>query len=46
MIDSVAGGAFMSKTVPKTKAILDSMLHNHSQWHTERAPNPTKKVHY
>jgi hypothetical protein len=22
------------------------MLHNHSQWHTERAPNRTKKVHY
>jgi hypothetical protein len=21
------------------------MLHNHSQWHTKRAPNPTKKVH-
>jgi hypothetical protein len=45
MIDSATGGAFMSKTVPEAKAILDSMLHNHSQWHTERAPNPTKKVH-
>jgi hypothetical protein len=21
------------------------MLHNHSQRHTERSPNPTKKVH-
>ena len=45
MIDSAAGGAFMSKTMPEAKAILDTMLHNHSQWHTERAPNSTKKVH-
>jgi hypothetical protein len=45
MIDSAAGGAFMGKTVPEAKAILESMLHNHSQWHTEREPNPTKKVH-
>jgi hypothetical protein len=45
MIDSAAGGAFMSKNAPQAKAILESMLHNHSQWHTERAPNPTKKIH-
>jgi hypothetical protein len=38
-------GAFMGKTVPEAKAILESMLHNHSKCHTERAPNPTKKVH-
>lgn len=35
----------MSKTVPEAKAILGSMLYNNSQWHTERAPNPTKKIH-
>jgi hypothetical protein len=35
----------MSKTVPEAKAILERMLHNHSQSHTERAPNPTKKIH-
>jgi hypothetical protein len=45
MIDFAAGGGFMGKTVPEAKAILESMLHNHSQWHTEGAPNPTKKVH-
>jgi hypothetical protein len=45
MIDSAAGGAFMGKTVPEAKVILESMLHNHSQWHAERAPNPTNKVH-
>jgi hypothetical protein len=45
MIDSAAGGAFIGKTVPEAKAILERMLHNHSQWYTERAPNPTKKVH-
>jgi hypothetical protein len=43
MIDSAAGDAFMGKTVPEAKTILESMLHNHCQWHTERAPNPTKK---
>jgi hypothetical protein len=30
MIDSAAGGAFMGKTVPEAKAILESMLHIHS----------------
>ena len=43
ILDSAAGGAFMSKTVVEAKAILESMLNNHSQWHTERAPNPSKK---
>jgi hypothetical protein len=45
MIDSAAGGAFMEKTVPEAKAILESILHNHSQWNTERAHSPTNKVH-
>jgi hypothetical protein len=31
----------MSKTVAEAKAILESILHNHSQW----APNPTNKIH-
>ena len=44
ILDSAAGGAFMSKTVLEAKTILESMLNNHSQWHTERAPNPSKKV--
>jgi hypothetical protein len=34
MIDSATGGAFMGKIVPEAKAILESMVHNRSQWHT------------
>ena len=43
MLDSAAGGAFMSKTIIEAKAILENMLLNHSQWHTERAPNPSSR---
>jgi hypothetical protein len=35
----------MSKIMPEAKAILEIMLHNHSQWHTKRSHNPTKKIH-
>ena len=42
--DSAAGGAFMSKTIVEAKNILESILQNYSQWHTDRAPNPSKKV--
>jgi hypothetical protein len=31
--------------MPEAKAILDSMLYNYSQWHTEWAHNSTNKVH-
>jgi hypothetical protein len=44
ILDSAAGGAFMGKTIVESKAILESILQNHSQWHTERAPMPSKKV--
>lgn len=44
ILDSAAGGAFMSKTVGEAKSILESILQNYSQWNTERAPNPTKKI--
>lgn len=45
MLDSAGGGAFMSKTVSEAKAILESMLQNYTQWHTERAPtSSTRKV--
>jgi hypothetical protein len=44
ILDSAAGGAFMSKTIAEAKAILESILQNYSQWHTERAPMPSKKV--
>ena len=44
ILDSAAGGAFMSKTIVEAKNILESILQNYSQWHTDRAPNPSKKV--
>ena len=45
MLDSTAGGAFMSKTVFEAKAILENMQSNYAQWHTERAPtSSTRKV--
>jgi len=44
ILDSAAGGAFMSKTIVESKNILESILQNYSQWHTDRAPNPSKKV--
>ena len=47
MLDSAAGGAFMSKTVSEAKAILESMLQNYTQWHTERAPtSSSRKVNF
>jgi hypothetical protein len=44
ILDSAAGGAFMGKTIVEAKAILESILKNYSQRHTERAPMPSKKV--
>ena len=44
ILDSAAGGAFMSKTIVEAKNILESILQNYSQWHTDRAHNPSKKV--
>ena len=43
ILDSAAGGAFMTKTVSEAKAILENMLQNFSQWHTERAPTTTSR---
>jgi hypothetical protein len=43
LLDYVAGGAFTTKTVKEAKIILESMLQNHSQWHTDRAPTTTSK---
>jgi hypothetical protein len=43
MLDSAAGGAFMIKTISEAKEILENMLQNFSQWHTERAPISSKK---
>jgi hypothetical protein len=44
ILDSAAEGAFMGKTIVEARAILESILQNNSQWHTKRAPMPSKKV--
>jgi hypothetical protein len=44
MLDSAAGGVFMTKTVNEAKTILENMLQNFKQWHTERAPSSSRKI--
>jgi hypothetical protein len=44
MLDTAVGGAFMTKIVNEAKTILENMLQNFSQWHTERAPSSSRKV--
>src|SRR3954463_1248693 len=38
LLDSAAGGTFMSTTLGVATKLLDEMMLNYSQWHTERAP--------
>jgi hypothetical protein len=38
LLDSVAGGTFMSLTLGAATKLLDNMMVNDSEWHTERAP--------
>jgi hypothetical protein len=42
LLDSVAGGTFMSITLGTATKILDNMMVNYSEWHTERAPQGKK----
>ncbi|KAK1696300.1 hypothetical protein QYE76_012997 [Lolium multiflorum] len=48
-VDSIAkkaaGGTFMSITLEAATKLLDDMMINYSEWHTERAPQG-KKVNY
>src|SRR3989337_4321781 len=44
LLDSAAGGTFMKITLGETTKLLDNILANYSQWHTERASS-SKKVH-
>src|SRR4051812_738612 len=37
LLDSVAGGTFMSTTLGVATKLLDDMMTNYSQWHTERS---------
>jgi hypothetical protein len=42
LLDSAAGGTFMSITLGAAKKLLDNMMVNYSEWHTERAPQGKK----
>ena len=42
LLDSAAGGTFMSTTLGVATKLLDEMMTNYSQWHTERAPTGRK----
>src|ERR1041385_3086500 len=42
LLDSAVGGTFMSTTLGVSTKLLDEMMLNYSQWHTERAPTGRK----
>jgi hypothetical protein len=42
LLDSADGGTFMSITLGATTKLLDNMMVNYSEWHTERAPQGKK----
>ena len=43
LLDSVMGGTFMEITLGEATKLLDNIMDNYSQWHTERSTS--KKVH-
>jgi hypothetical protein len=38
LLNLAAGGTFMSITLGTATKLLDNMMVNYSEWHTERAP--------
>ncbi|KAK1679570.1 hypothetical protein QYE76_040418 [Lolium multiflorum] len=42
LLDSAAGGTFMSITLGAVTKLLDNMMINYSEWHTERTPQGKK----
>src|SRR3954470_12018960 len=42
LLDSSAGATIMSTTLGVATKLLDDMMTNYSQWHTERSPTGTK----
>ena len=42
LLDSAAGGTFMSTTLGVATKLLDDMMTNYFQWHTERSPTGRK----
>jgi hypothetical protein len=45
LLDSAAGGTFMSITLGTATKLLNNMMINYSKWHTER-PLQGKKVNF
>src|SRR3954452_17943722 len=45
LLDSAARGTFMSLTLGASTKLLDNMMINFSEWHTERTPQG-KKVNF
>ena len=44
LLDSAAGGTFMEITLGEATKLLDNIMANYSQWHTERAPTSKKLI--
>ena len=42
LLDSAAGGTFMEITLGEATKLLDNILTNYSQWHTEQTPTGMK----
>ena len=42
LLDSAAGGTFMTITLGAATKLLNNMMVNYSEWHTERAPQGKK----
>jgi len=44
LLDFAAGGTFMEITLGEATKLLDNIIANYSQWHTERAPTSKKLI--
>jgi hypothetical protein len=44
LLDSAAGGTFMSITLGEATKFLDNMMINYSEWHTKRAPQGKSSI--
>ena len=44
LLDSTMGGTFMEITLGEATKLLDNIMANYSQWHTERAPTSKKVI--
>ena len=44
LLDSVAGGTFMEIALGEATILLDNIMANYSQWHTERSSTSKKSA--